>query len=546
MKTLYIILIQILFFLNSLFGQNWPWAKHIHSTGNDYAKVKCVDSHGNLYVIGTYTATKCIFDNDTISGTGTNKHFFAKYSSTGTLIWARTVASSSATQSCTTGLIDLVYDSISNSLLFAGSGCLPFTMGSTTITNSSGHTDAIIGKADLNGEIIWYQKISGKSVINPSKISYDNADNIYAICTNNTPLVIGNDTLPTGVFIVKYNSNGVKQFVKNVTTNTAFQSIDMHIIKGKIYLSGSGSSHMIVDTIHLVNPNSHGTLIAKLDLYGNAIWANLTGFINIGTLGFYSTVDSSGSIYTICTIQDSATFNGTKVIAKGARDIVIVKNDSNGNFVWLRQADYSISPGSLVWGAQAINIDKLQNIYLTGDFGGNAHFGNNTINSTNSRNLFLAKYTSTGDCIGVDYIENAKGVAITIDNNNTPIISGTFVNTVSIGNTSFTCTNTYDAFVAKHQERTGIKDLRRTTNNQLYIHANPNEGKCNITVPDEFAHEKNLVLSIYNSSGKLIQQKNLEMNEGKIKLSLEAEAKGLYNAVLSNGTKSYSGKIVFE
>jgi len=36
------------------------------------------------------------------------------------------------------------------------------------------------------------------------------------------------------------------------------------------------------------------------------------------------------------------------------------------------------------------------------------------------------------------------------------------------------------------------------------------------------------------------------MHEGKIKLSLEAEAKGLYNAVLSNGSKTYSGKIIFD
>jgi hypothetical protein len=34
------------------------------------------------------------------------------------------------------------------------------------------------------------------------------------------------------------------------------------------------------------------------------------------------------------------------------------------------------------------------------------------------------------------------------------------------------------------------------------------------------------------------------MIEGKIKLNLEAEAKGVYNVTLSNGKKSYNGKIV--
>ena len=82
--------------------------------------------------------------------------------------------------------------------------------------------------------------------------------------------------------------------------------------------------------------------------------------------------------------------------------------------------------------------------------------------------------------------------------------------------------------------------------NNLIIYANPNAGKCNITVPDEFLHEQNLTLSIFDNTGKLIQQKTLQMNDGKIKLNLEAEAKGIYNVTLGNGVKSYSGKIVFE
>ena len=84
------------------------------------------------------------------------------------------------------------------------------------------------------------------------------------------------------------------------------------------------------------------------------------------------------------------------------------------------------------------------------------------------------------------------------------------------------------------------------TNNQLIIYANPTTGKCNINVPDEFLNEPNLTLSIFDNSGKLIQQQKLEMIENKIKLDLDAEAKGIYTALLSNGKKSYSGKIVFE
>ena len=102
-------------------------------------------------------------------------------------------------------------------------------------------------------------------------------------------------------------------------------------------------------------------------------------------------------------------------------------------------------------------------------------------------------------------------------------------------------------YISKATAITGIVGPpKNKTNNQLLIYANPTTGKCNIIVPDELINEPNLTLSIFDNSGKLIQQQKLEMSENKIKLNLDEEAKGIYTAILSNGKKSYTGKIVFE
>ena len=102
-----------------------------------------------------------------------------------------------------------------------------------------------------------------------------------------------------------------------------------------------------------------------------------------------------------------------------------------------------------------------------------------------------------------------------------------------------------DVFLAKANAITGIEE-ERISSNHLLIYANPNAGKCTITVPDAFTNEPYLQLTIFDNSGKVIQQKTVEMNDGKIKLNLEAEAKGMYNVTLGSGKKNYSGKIVFE
>ena len=150
--------------------------------------------------------------------------------------------------------------------------------------------------------------------------------------------------------------------------------------------------------------------------------------------------------------------------------------------------------------------------------------------------------------MGIRHFGTATATRLVADNNSNIIVGGQFLNTITIGTQSFTSSSTLypDVFIAKADIITSIGGEDRIANNQLIIYANPNAGKCNISVPDDLLHEKNLTLSIYDNIGKLIQQKVLEMNDGKIKINLEAEAKGIYKVILSNNNKSYNGKIVFE
>jgi hypothetical protein len=126
------------------------------------------------------------------------------------------------------------------------------------------------------------------------------------------------------------------------------------------------------------------------------------------------------------------------------------------------------------------------------------------------------------------------------------LFSGRFINIINIGSNQFTSHGLWDVFFAKSDAITGLEEVERVASNKLHIYANPNSGKCNITIPDEFLNEKYLTLTVFDHSGKVIQQYTLHLNNGKISLDLEAQAAGVYNVTLSNGPKTYSGRIVFE
>jgi hypothetical protein len=80
----------------------------------------------------------------------------------------------------------------------------------------------------------------------------------------------------------------------------------------------------------------------------------------------------------------------------------------------------------------------------------------------------------------------------------------------------------------------------------IIIYPNPTTGTCTLTIPEEFLYENHLTLSIYAPSGKLLQQIPIKQNSESFPFQIEQKAAGVYPVVLSNGKRSFRGKIVFE
>jgi len=251
-------------------------------------------------------------------------------------------------------------------------------------------------------------------------------------------------------------------------------------------------------------------------------------------------IDSMSNIYITGYFQDSISINGT-IMVNDARDLLLVKLNANGNLIWARQAFAE----NFVMGS-SIKSNSNGDNYIIGQYGGSALFGSYNISTTNAYDMFLTRFNNTGTCLGITHFGQASGSCLALNNAGNAICAGVFLNTVKIGDSTLTSYGQQDIYIARSDAITGIEERKAATNNQLLIYANPTTGKCTVSVPDDFLNAKNLMLSIFDSNGKLIQQKKLEMNEGRIKLDLEAEAKGIYNVTLSDGKRVYGGRIVFQ
>ena len=73
---------------------------------------------------------------------------------------------------------------------------------------------------------------------------------------------------------------------------------------------------------------------------------------------------------------------------------------------------------------------------------------------------------------------------------------------------------------------------------------NPTNSSFTIVIKDPFKNSQNLIVSIYDNIGKLVNKIPLTSNQNIFNLSLKGESAGIYYVVLNGDGLHYSAKII--
>jgi hypothetical protein len=541
----------LLAFLSHAVAQNWQWANSAGGANNDRPAFICQDANGNLYVTGGVQYPVAYFQTDTFNVSGFNDIYLAKYDANGNELWVKHFGGSyfNSTNQKSEGGSSVVFNPNTNSIYLSGVFIGTCTIDTITLLTAPSDIQIFLAKFDLNGNCLWAKSAGSGGDEGVVTMAISSSNSIYLSGTVKYNATF--DTIHTGNggYLAMYSESGNCQWAKiiyNGVLNNFYGSTvspySIQLYNGDLFIIGyKASDSAYVDTILITNTsNYHPLVLARFDSIGNVKWAKQMGgpFPEFAILS----MDNNGNCY-----LGSKFFGGYVVVdsdtvyAMGTTDFFFTKYDQNGNFKWVRQGNATLNARAI-----GTSSDAEGNVYLTGSFSGNATFGTFNVTANTTEDMFIARYDSIGNCIGVRHAGQGTGWRTLIGSNVSCIIAGYFKNSLALGATTLTSQGNDDFFIAKTDAITGVGELFRMANNKLVIYANPNEGRCTITIPDEFLNERNLTLHIYDISGKLIQQKTLTMNEGKIKLSLEEQAKGIYNVTLDNGEKAYYGRIIFE
>jgi hypothetical protein len=176
-------------------------------------------------------------------------------------------------------------------------------------------------------------------------------------------------------------------------------------------------------------------------------WVQTAGGSDID-VGWSIATDQQGNSFITGGYQGTATFGNQTLNSHGDYDIFIAKYNAQGQFEWVKSAGGTGSDF-----ANGITLDKDGNIYITGHIRATASFdGITLIYNGISNNIFVAKYSSNGNCIWAKRIASSgagEGWSIATDRAENLYVAGFYAGSLSFANLIYGASGA-DGFIAKY------------------------------------------------------------------------------------------------
>jgi hypothetical protein len=334
------------------------WLRQFGDSTSNRSRGVTTDSQGNIYVASS------------TSGSSGNPDFvLTKYTPSGVQIWSRSYPS--ATWEFPT---NIVVDQQGNI----------YTSGyENDVWNYS-----TLKKWDANGNPIWSQRYSPGQQEWTSDLAIDGSGNVY-VTGHTSSIYAGSNTELKDAYIMKFASNGNRLWENYIRTPSS--DVGRSVVTdaaGNVYIAG-----ITEGSLSGANKGSSDVFLAKYNSQGVQQWIKQFGSSQLdgktdneftGTLerNVALDIDSAGNLYLAGRTEGAfASANA------GGSDAFLIKLNQAGNELWKRQ--FGATGNEYV---TALKVDPQGNVYITGA----ADASINGTNYTGGQDSFVAKYNGQG------------------------------------------------------------------------------------------------------------------------------------------------------
>ena len=357
----------------------------------------CVDSQNNIIVAGLFAGT-VNFGGVNLTAPdphsiGADSMFVAKYSPSGSLLWAQGFGGGSGDIATAVAV-----DSSNNIVLLGSLQSANVNFGSGFTLSPLGSSSIVLIKFSASGTALW-AKVHGTGTVMPLSMALDSSDNIaVAGQVQNGSSDFGGGTISSAnpgllsTFVAKYSSSGAYQWAKafgGSSVDGGFGiAADPHT--GNIVVTGGfqGTANFGGGA---VSSTGEGVFLAGYDPSGNFLWAQNFGGASGNSSGNAVKIDANGNL----------ALTGVK---SGLWIVGGTMNFDNGFFLETYALSGNTSPvlrwshlpsADVTSAGNGIAFDSFGHVLATGSFSyGTLDFGGIlAVTLANSEDGFVAEYT---------------------------------------------------------------------------------------------------------------------------------------------------------
>lgn len=481
--------------------QEWQWAESGNGNSAESAASVVTDTSGNIYVAGYFNSDSIFFGDTLLVSHGNDDIFLSCYDTYGNIVWAKCFGGTENDYAAY-----LAADNSGNIYLVGNFGSDTIFFGSEFLI-SAGYDDIFIVKISSSGSVVWAESFGGSGYDWGLGITCDINNSVYITgLFDSDTITFGSSILLNSgsddIFVAKLDNFGNIIWALSAGSSQADVGTRLKTnINGDVFLSGYfRSSYMVLGSDTLYNSGGSDPFIAKLNSSGNFLWANsLKGNDNDFIRGL-AVSDADEIFIDGSFFSDTLIIGSSLLVNHGGNDVFLSKFDSSGNPLWAK------STGGTDWDlAMGIALDTFDNVYVCGHFRSpSIVFGTTTLTNSGASNIFLVKYNLNGS---VEWAKKAGGTYSDIASDVSTDIAGNIYlvgdfssGTIAFGSNMLTNAGLADVYLAKMTSE--YNEIHGIENESFIFNIFPNPSTGHAVITFSLFAESIVDINVYNMLGE--------------------------------------------
>lgn len=457
-----------------------PWVVVIGNAQSQGAAAVATDTHGNVYVTGTFRGT-VDFDPGpgevTLTSDQATASYIAKYNTGGDLVWVRPLQGDDDVRAYDIVVDHAGYIGVTGS--FEGTADLDPGPGVAQF-ESEGSEDIFLVRVDPNGNLDWGYSAGDSNSDVSYAIAVDAFNDLYITGSFEGDIQFGPQAAmflsaedEDDAFVARFTSFGRMEWIRQYGGDGDEEGRDVGVdARRMVYIVGVFDDEIDLDAGHTDDERrSQG----KEDMFLVILeeGGNHRGAFQIG--GRESErmpqilVEADGSFYLTGDFGDSVNFDPASdaglATSRGESDFFLAKYAPNRQLIWL----YTNGAGRTDT-SEGISRDILGNVYITGAFEETIDFDPTDdeaiLTALGQDDIYVASFRPNGSLRTVHALRGAadeepRGLAVDALGN--VFVAGDFQGTLDLGNgltaVADSTPGAYDSFVAKLSAADWLPDL---------------------------------------------------------------------------------------